>query len=94
MEQMNELNDSLITLCKEIAIDRASNVANRMLEYEKEEGRQMNPKLAVYAHNMVWAFEMEVVLKHLVTKDDEMESGRKAVIDSWFKIHKDILEYF
>lgn len=90
----DELNDLLITLCKQVAIDRASDVANIMLKYEETESVKMDPKLAVYVHNMIWAMEMEVVLKHVVTKDDEQETGRKMMIDKWMKIHMDILKAF
>ena len=90
----DELNDLLITLCKQVALDRASDVANTMLEYEEREGVKMDPKLAVYVHNMVWAMEMEVVLKHVVTNDDEQERGRKMMIDKFMKTHLDILTAF
>lgn len=90
----DELNDLLIKLCKQVAIDRASDVANTMLEYERQEKVKMDPKLAVYVHNMVWAMEMEVVLKHIVTNDDEKETGRKMMVDKFMKTHVDILTAF
>ena len=89
-----ELTDLLIELCKQVAVDRASDVANVMLEYEEREKVKMAPNLAIYVHNMIWALEMEVVLKHIVINDDEQESGRKRMIGKWLEIQKDILEQF